>query len=110
VEEFRTQNLAMQNHNWGLSPELWSSTPELNDFYRVLTVSPDRNNKVTWMFLDADFCQVSSWMPLSVGYSYLTTTRLTFCKFVLILQLYISTVEAREYPILGVQWHPEVIT
>lgn len=66
VEEFRTQNLAMQNHNWGLSPELWSSTPELNDFYRVLTVSPDRNNK-----------------------------------------LYISTVEAREYPILGVQWHPE---
>ncbi|KAG0558506.1 hypothetical protein KC19_10G033500 [Ceratodon purpureus] len=66
VEEFHTQNLAMQNHHWGLSPELWSSTPELNDFYRVLTVSPDRNNK-----------------------------------------LYISTVEARDYPILGVQWHPE---
>lgn len=25
-------------------------------------------------------------------------------------QLYVSTVEARKYPILGVQWHPEVIT
>lgn len=66
IEELHTLPLAMQNHHWGLSPELWASTPELNNFYRVLTVSPDRNNK-----------------------------------------LYISTVEARDYPILGVQWHPE---
>lgn len=66
INELHNQKLAMQNHKWGLSPEKWQSTPELNDFFRILTVTPDRNNK-----------------------------------------LYVSTVEARQYPILGVQWHPE---
>lgn len=66
LDELDNRKLAMQNHKWGLSPETWYSTPKLNDFFEVLTVTPDRNNK-----------------------------------------LYVSTVEAREYPILGVQWHPE---
>ncbi|XP_024399813.1 gamma-glutamyl hydrolase 1 [Physcomitrium patens] len=66
IDELYEQKLTMQNHKWGLSPEKWISTPELNDFFQILTVTPDLNEK-----------------------------------------LYVSTVEAREYPILGVQWHPE---
>ncbi|XP_024366130.1 gamma-glutamyl hydrolase 1 [Physcomitrium patens] len=66
IDELNDQKLAMQNHKWGLSPEKWISTPELNNFFQILTVTPDLNEK-----------------------------------------LYVSTVEARKYPILGVQWHPE---
>jgi len=66
IDKLDTQNLAMQNHQWGFSPELWKSTKSLDDFFEILTVTPDRNGK-----------------------------------------LYVSTVEARKYPILAVQWHPE---
>ena len=31
---------------WGFSPELWKSTKLLDDFFQVLTVTPDQNGKV----------------------------------------------------------------
>eukprot|EP00898_Chlorokybus_atmophyticus_P007704 jgi/Chlat1/7935/Chrsp68S07359 len=58
--------LAMENHELGVTPETFYSTPSLAEFFRPLSVSVDLENKT-----------------------------------------YISTVEARNYPITGTQWHPE---
>lgn len=105
----------MQNHKWGLSPEKWISTPELNDFFQILTVTPDLNEKVSACSVQRLSTSQRSApalnKPIKVEPSYLFDYHLTqLGDFVLMLQLYVSTVEAREYPILGVQWHPEVTT
>jgi gamma-glutamyl hydrolase len=66
VHNLYTKPYAMQNHEHGISFQAFSKVQELQDFFNVLTLSIDREDKV-----------------------------------------YVSTIEARDYPISGTQWHPE---
>eukprot|EP00245_Coleochaete_scutata_P002261 TRINITY_DN12973_c0_g1_i1.p1 TRINITY_DN12973_c0_g1~~TRINITY_DN12973_c0_g1_i1.p1 ORF type:complete len:391 (-),score=83.06 TRINITY_DN12973_c0_g1_i1:702-1874(-) len=66
VEKLERRNLAMENHERGLSPEKMESNSLLSNFFRILTTTPDQYGKV-----------------------------------------YVSSVEGREYPVYGTQWHPE---
>ncbi|KAI5078471.1 hypothetical protein GOP47_0006142 [Adiantum capillus-veneris] len=66
IEKVSTESLAMENHQFGISPENFTTNEALSSFFRVLTTSLDKNHKV-----------------------------------------YVSTVEGRNYPVTGVQWHPE---
>ncbi|KAH7280475.1 hypothetical protein KP509_37G069300 [Ceratopteris richardii] len=66
IDKIGMEALAMENHQYGISPEKFKANKLLSSFFRVLTTSLDKNNKV-----------------------------------------YVSTVEGRDYPVTGVQWHPE---
>ncbi|MCL7034842.1 hypothetical protein MKW94_016147 [Papaver nudicaule] len=66
LQKLTTDCLAMQNHQYGVSPETFQQNSALCSFFRVLTTCTDEDN-----------------------------------------QEYVSTVQARDYPITAVQWHPE---
>ncbi|KAJ7549003.1 hypothetical protein O6H91_07G036200 [Diphasiastrum complanatum] len=46
LQKITHENLAMENHKWGVSPEKWSATGPLADFFEVLTTTPDQENKL----------------------------------------------------------------
>lgn len=46
VEIYKTQNITMNNHNWGVSLHDWYSNKNLVDFYNVLSTNKDRKGKV----------------------------------------------------------------
>ncbi|XP_026455256.1 gamma-glutamyl hydrolase 2-like [Papaver somniferum] len=66
LQKLTTDCLAMQNHQYGVSPERFQENSALCSFFRVVTTCTDEDN-----------------------------------------QKYVSTVQAHDYPITGVQWHPE---
>ncbi|KAI3879803.1 hypothetical protein MKX03_000422 [Papaver bracteatum] len=66
LQKLTTDCLAMQNHQYGVSPERFHENSALCSFFRVVTTCTDEDD-----------------------------------------QEYVSTVQARDYPITGVQWHPE---
>lgn len=66
VQNLYTKPYAMQNHGKGIAWDAFASNAALDDFFDVLTLSRDRDDKV-----------------------------------------YVSTMEAKKYPISATQWHPE---
>ncbi|KAH1120761.1 hypothetical protein J1N35_003921 [Gossypium stocksii] len=46
LQKLGTDCLVMQNHRCGISPERLQSTPNLSRFFKILTTSTDKNNKV----------------------------------------------------------------
>ncbi|KAJ4980419.1 hypothetical protein NE237_031256 [Protea cynaroides] len=66
LKKLSTDCLVMQNHQYGVSPEIVQKNPSLSSFFKILTTSTDADDKA-----------------------------------------YVSTVQARNYPVTGVQWHPE---
>ncbi|KAB2043867.1 hypothetical protein ES319_D01G049200v1 [Gossypium barbadense] len=46
LQKLGTDRLVMQNHCWGISPEKLQNTPNLSRFFKILTTSTDKNNKV----------------------------------------------------------------
>ncbi|CAL4894443.1 unnamed protein product [Urochloa decumbens] len=68
IDKLKKNPLAMQNHQYGISPDKWERKKQLTKFFNVLTTSVDREDKE-----------------------------------------YVSTVQAKDYPIIGTQWHPEKV-
>ncbi|XP_019250950.1 PREDICTED: gamma-glutamyl hydrolase 2-like [Nicotiana attenuata] len=66
IKKMSTDCLVMQNHHFGISPERLQANKDLCSFFRILTTSTDKKNKV-----------------------------------------YVSTAQARRYPVTALQWHPE---
>nr|XP_009630845.1 gamma-glutamyl hydrolase 2-like [Nicotiana tomentosiformis] len=66
IKKMSTLCLVMQNHHFGISPERLQANKDLCSFFRILTTSTDKKNKV-----------------------------------------YVSTAQARRYPVTALQWHPE---
>ncbi|RZC74194.1 hypothetical protein C5167_049676 [Papaver somniferum] len=66
LQKLTTDCLAMQNHQYGVSPERFHENSALCSFFRVVTTCTDEDD-----------------------------------------QEYVSTVQARDYPVTAVQWHPE---
>ncbi|XP_057958380.1 gamma-glutamyl hydrolase 2-like isoform X2 [Malania oleifera] len=66
LKKLSTDCLVMQNHRFGISPERLQENLDLCSFFKILTTSTDKDNKV-----------------------------------------YVSTVQAHQYPVTAVQWHPE---
>ncbi|XAR56445.1 Gamma-glutamyl hydrolase [Bertholletia excelsa] len=66
LKKLSTDCLAMQNHQYGISPERFLGNDNLCNFFKIVTTSADSDNKV-----------------------------------------YVSTVQAHNYPVTAVQWHPE---
>ncbi|KAK8312582.1 hypothetical protein V6Z11_D01G051300 [Gossypium hirsutum] len=46
LQKLGTDCLVMQNHRYGISPEKLQNTPNLSRFFKILTTSTDKNNKV----------------------------------------------------------------
>jgi gamma-glutamyl hydrolase len=46
IEKVSTENLALENHSWGLSPSKFAGLKPLTDFFEVLTITPDENDKM----------------------------------------------------------------
>lgn len=46
IEKIGTEPLAMENHQFGISPERFAANEALSSFFRVLTTSPDKNDKI----------------------------------------------------------------
>lgn len=46
IEKVGTDSLAMENHQYGVSPESFMANEALSSFFRILTTSPDKNKKV----------------------------------------------------------------
>ncbi|TYG82055.1 hypothetical protein ES288_D01G056200v1 [Gossypium darwinii] len=46
LQKLGTDFLVMQNHRYGISPEKLQNTPNLSRFFKILTTSTDKNNKV----------------------------------------------------------------
>ncbi|KAB2043864.1 hypothetical protein ES319_D01G049000v1 [Gossypium barbadense] len=46
LQKLGTDCLVMQNHRCGISPEKLQNTPNLSRFFKILTTSTDKNNKV----------------------------------------------------------------
>lgn len=61
-----SENITMNNHQWSVTTETFSSTPRLNEFFTVLSTNKDRKGVE-----------------------------------------FVSTMEAKKYPLYAVQWHPE---
>lgn len=66
VRDLQNSPIAMENHMHGVLPQAYEENPRLKAFFKVLSLSLDKNG-----------------LP------------------------YISTLEARNYPITATQWHPE---
>lgn len=46
LEKLSTECLAMENHQFGISPQKMAANGALSSFFRVLTTSPDKNNEI----------------------------------------------------------------
>ena len=66
IDILGNQNVTMNNHHYGIYPDHFDQTPELRDFFNVLSLNNDRAGTA-----------------------------------------FVSTIEAKKYPIFGSQWHPE---
>jgi gamma-glutamyl hydrolase len=68
MDVLANDNVTMNNHHYGVTPDHFSQTPALADMFDVLSTNTDRLGKA-----------------------------------------FVSTVEAKKYPIWGTQWHPEKV-
>jgi gamma-glutamyl hydrolase len=66
VKLLATENVTLNFHHDGVTPDTFFSTPKLSGFYDLLSTNPDRKGRV-----------------------------------------FTSTMEAKNWPIYGTQWHPE---
>lgn len=75
-----TQNVTMNFHHDGVKPSTYESNPKLKLFYNILSLNVDRKGPIS---------RNNSGESQELGVAF------------------ISTMEAKEWPIYGVQWHPE---
>ncbi|PIN25486.1 Gamma-glutamyl hydrolase [Handroanthus impetiginosus] len=66
LKKLATECLTMENHHYGISPKKFQKNKYLYSFFKILTTSVCKDNKV-----------------------------------------YVSTVQARKYPVTAFEWHPE---
>ncbi|KAK9674510.1 hypothetical protein RND81_12G237600 [Saponaria officinalis] len=70
LSKLSTDCLVMQNHKFGISPETLQDNPRLSSFFRILTTSADKNDKVYVSTAQAQHYPVTAfqWHPEKNAY------------------------------------------